>query len=186
MTRFYISDLHYDHENILNFLDNSGMPLRPFASLDEMQATICHNWNKTVSNSDTIYVLGDVTIGRTEKSLSFLETLRGRKILVRGNHDKAKLSHYSKYFVDIRAYDIKPGIICSHIPIHTDSIERFGINVHGHLHINEVYTKDPRFMPEGENAVKDKRYLNVCCEKVNYTPISYEEIIKKCGIELKK
>ena len=30
------------------------------------------------------------------------------------------------------------GMILSHIPIHTESLGRFGTNIHGHLHANRV------------------------------------------------
>lgn len=161
--RFYISDLHFDHKNILTFKDNEGKPLRDFSSLDDMQATIVQRWNTTVTNKDTIYVLGDVVMGKSTKSLEFLEMLRGRKILIRGNHDIAKLAQYARYFADVRGCDVKPDFICSHIPIHPESVNRFKINVHGHLHANRL---------------KDPRYINVCVEQIDYTPISYDAILQ--------
>lgn len=41
-SKFYISDLHLGHKNILAF-DN-----RPFFSLEEMTETIISNWNSVV------------------------------------------------------------------------------------------------------------------------------------------
>lgn len=194
MTRFYISDLHFDHANILTFKDSDGNPTRPFKDLEEMQSIICHRWNSTVSNSDIVYVLGDVTMGKSTKCLSFLETLRGRKILIRGNHDIAKLSQYAMFFDDVRGYDVKPDFICSHIPIHPGSIARFKMNVHGHLHTNFVphvpakhIATELAWQDDGDDNVLsvietkqiyDPRYLNVCVEQTNYTPISYDEILK--------
>lgn len=181
MTRFYISDLHYDHTNILTFKNTDGTPIRNFKNLEEMQATITHRWNNVVTNNDTVYVLGDITLGQSTKCLSFLEMLRGTKVLIRGNHDGAKATQYLKYFKDIRAYDVKPGIICSHIPIHPGSLARFGTNVHGHLHSNIVTREAPKQI--GEQFIKvqvpDNRYFNVSCEQINYTPISYEELLLK-------
>ena len=53
-SKFYISDLHLGHKNILAF-DN-----RPFFSLEEMTETIISNWNSVVSKNDSVYVLGDM------------------------------------------------------------------------------------------------------------------------------
>jgi calcineurin-like phosphoesterase family protein len=175
---FYISDLHYDHANILNFKRDDGTPLRPFATLDEMQATISHNWNKVVGDKDTVYVLGDVVMNKNAKSLEFLKVLRGRKILIKGNHDLAPINRYSNYFEDIRAYDRKEcagqRIIASHIPIHPDSLARFGVNVHGHLHSGEVLGHG-----DDEFVTPDARYFNVSCERIDYTPIAIEELVKR-------
>lgn len=43
MNKFYISDLHLGHKNIIEF-DN-----RPFKTLDNMTESIIKNWNETVS-----------------------------------------------------------------------------------------------------------------------------------------
>lgn len=41
--KFYISDLHLGHDNIIRF-DN-----RPFGSVEEMTEEIIDNWNSVVS-----------------------------------------------------------------------------------------------------------------------------------------
>ena len=51
---FYISDLHFGHDNIIKY-DN-----RPFKNTKEMEEKIIENWNNTVDNDDTVYILGDV------------------------------------------------------------------------------------------------------------------------------
>lgn len=161
MTTFFIADLHLGHKNILQF-EHNGSPLRPFKTLDEMHTVISVNWNNVVKDTDKVYVLGDVALSK--KYLDILLLLKGEKILIRGNHDTEKASTYLKYFKDIRAYDHKPGYILSHIPIHPNSVERFKLNIHGHLHAN---------------TLSDPRYFNVSCEQVSYTPISWEEVQEK-------
>lgn len=162
MTSFYISDTHFGHANILTFKNRDGTPLRVFDSVEDMDEHMVKCWNERVNTQDTVYHLGDVAIHH--RNLPILSRLNGRKILVKGNHDTAKLSQYMKYFADVRAYDRKDGIICSHMPIHPESIERFGINIHGHLH---------------NNTLNDPRYFNVSVERINYTPISRDELLVK-------
>jgi predicted phosphohydrolase len=49
------------------------------------------NWRKTVKDSDTVVLAGDLSFAKTldeaRDDFAFLEGLPGRKILVRGNHD---------------------------------------------------------------------------------------------------
>jgi calcineurin-like phosphoesterase family protein len=62
-------------------------------------------------------------------------------------------------------------LIMTHIPIHSESLARWGLNVHGHLHHNVVR------LPLSQ--IPDKRYFSVCMERINYTPISLEEVKSK-------
>lgn len=166
MNTFFISDSHFSHKGIVEFLHN-GKPLRPFKTIEEHDEALVTNWNNRVRNGDTVYHLGDVVINR--KALPILDRLNGRKVLIKGNHDIFPLKDYVKYFADIRAYKVmtEHGIICSHIPIHPESLARWKVNVHGHLH---------------GNTLPDKRYFSVCCEQINYTPISLDEILKIIGV----
>lgn len=157
---FFISDTHFGHSNIIKFLDTQGNMVRPFKSIEEMDELIIENWNKVVRKIDRVFHLGDVVMNR--KCLITLNRLNGKKVLVRGNHDIFKLKDYTPYFEDIRAYKVYPefGFIFSHIPIHPNEFnKRFKINGHGHLH---------------EKRIDDKRYINLCCEQLAYTPIELE------------
>lgn len=80
-SKFYISDLHLGHKNILAF-DN-----RPFFSLEEMTETIISNWNSVVSKNDSVYVLGDMFWNNAEIPI-VLPRLNGVKYLIKGNHDR--------------------------------------------------------------------------------------------------
>ncbi len=159
---FFISDTHFGHRNIINFTDNDNKPLRPFDTVEEMDECMVERWNSVVKEGDRVYHLGDVVINR--KALPIMDRLNGKKVLIKGNHDIFRLRDYVKYFDDIRAYKVMPkhGIICSHIPIHPESLERWKLNIHGHLHAN---------------VLADKKYRSVCVEQINYTPISFEELL---------
>ena len=79
---YYISDLHLFHEAVIRF-DN-----RPFVSLDEMHKAMVEKWNSKVTNGDTVYILGDVSLrGKNEDLIALVATLKGKKVLIRGNHD---------------------------------------------------------------------------------------------------
>jgi calcineurin-like phosphoesterase family protein len=164
---FYISDLHFGHANILTFKRADGTPLRDFTDLEHMHSVMEERWNAVVRERDTVYVLGDVAIAR--RGLQMLSRLRGRKVLIKGNHDIFKLADYTEHFADIRAYDVKQGLAFSHIPVHPESLARFGCNVHGHLHYREV-------LDDAGNP--DPRYFNVSCERLDFIPLSREDLHK--------
>ena len=93
--------------------------------------------------------------------------------MIRGNHDIFRDTEYNEYFRELRAYHVMNGMILSHIPIHEESLGRFGTNIHGHLHANRVM----------KDGVVDVRYHCVCVEQTDYTPILFEDVIKKIEAE---
>jgi calcineurin-like phosphoesterase family protein len=104
---------------------------------DEMDEFMIAAWNERVRPNDKVYHLGDVVINR--KALKTLSRLNGDKVLIRGNHDIfAMTTSIANYFRELRAYHVMNGMILSHIPIHLESIGRFGVNIHGHTHANRV------------------------------------------------
>lgn len=169
---FFASDHHFNHANILTFKRDDGTPLREFVDVDHMNEHIVNCHNLVVKPGDKTYFLGDVTMDRKGKGLEILARMNGEKILIKGNHDLAKPEAYLRYFKDIRGSHQFDGLIMTHIPIHSESLARWGLNVHGHLHYNVVR------MPLSQ--IPDRRYFNVGMERINYTPISLEEIKKQC------
>lgn len=164
------SDTHFGHENILSFTDN-GLPVRSFTSVEEMDETIIQNWNKVVKPNDIVYHLGDVVLGtgRNAEYMSILDRCNGVKELVKGNHDLLDDCFYTPYFRKIHAMIImqkKWKIIMTHIPVHIDCMDRFRINLYGHLH---------------QRKIDDKRYVNCCVDFPgnDYTPLNLEAIRDK-------
>lgn len=164
---FLVSDTHFGHANICKFLREDGTKLRPWGDVDQMNEDMVKFWNETVRPSDKVYHLGDVVINK--KYLPIMERLNGIKILIKGNHDTAKLADYVPYFKDVRAYHVMRGLIFSHMPIHEGGLDRFGCNVHGHLH-SAIVKKDD---------VLDPRYLNVSVEHTDYRPILLEDVMQR-------
>ena len=176
--RFVISDTHFGHTNSWEkFKLPNGDPLRPFTSTEEMDEAMVERWNAKVGPNDTVYHLGDVVINK--KSLHHVSRLNGKKRLVRGNHDIFKDKDYREVGFDslygVRVFVDK--FILSHIPLHPDCItDRFKVNVHGHLHANEIARTV--WSPTQHDVIQqiDPRYLCVSVEHTNYEPLSFEEV----------
>lgn len=171
---FLISDTHFSHKGIVNFLRADGVTKeRPWNNIEEMDEALVKNWNSVVSPKDKVYHLGDVCINRS--ALKILSRLNGEKRLIKGNHDVFRVEEYAEYFKDIRAVHTLNEFILSHIPLHpTHVMERWKGNIHGHLHSSSVQMYQSAF-----DYVKDPRYLCVSVEQINYTPISFEEAKKR-------
>jgi calcineurin-like phosphoesterase family protein len=177
---FLVSDTHFGHAGVCRFTRNDGCtPLRPWDSAEEMDEAMIEAWNDRVRPNDKVYHLGDVVINR--RALPTLARLNGDKVLIRGNHDIFRDDEYRRYFRELRAYHVMNGMILSHIPIHTESLGRFGVNIHGHLHANRVML--PGFNGKTTDIV-DTRYHCVCVEQTpDFAPILFEDVIKRIEAE---
>lgn len=162
------ADHHLGHKNILTFKDGNDTLIRgsKFKTIEEHDECIIAAHNELVADSDRVYLLGDVCINR--RNLHLLGRLRGRLVLVKGNHDIFQLKDYIPYFDDIRSYVVQKDhdgnkVVLSHIPIHPDSLSRWGTNIHGHLH---------------QNKIPDERYKCVSLEHTEYKPIQIHEALR--------
>ena len=137
-------------------------------------------WNDRVRPTDKVYHLGDVVINR--RALTTLSRLNGDKVLIRGNHDIFRDDEYRQYFRELRAYHVMNGMILSHIPVHSESLGRFGVNIHGHLHANRVMKPRGVDARTGEilySDAIDTRYHCVCVEQTDFAPILFEDVVKR-------
>jgi len=174
---FLVSDTHFGHKGVCHFTRNDGVTkLRPWDTPEEMDEAMVRAWNERVRPTDKVYHLGDVVINR--RALPTIARLNGDKVLIRGNHDIFPDDEYRKYFRELRAYHVMNGMILSHIPIHEESLGRFGVNIHGHLHANRVMKAGPA-AGEFVNKVVDPRYYCVCVEHTDFAPILFEDVQKR-------
>lgn len=172
MNIFLISDTHFQHQApYTKFTREDGTMLRPHGSAEAGDEAMIENWNKVVSHNSKVYHLGDVFMTTKSQEIDrIMYRLNGEKVLIKGNHDVAKLDIYARHFKDVRAYHVLANLALSHVPLHPDSISQRCLgNVHGHLHYHTV--KD-------SSGKDDPRYLNVSVERINYTPIALEEVIR--------
>ena len=177
---FVVSDTHFGHAGVCKFTESDGVTkIRPWTDPDEMNEDMIRMWNDTVRPNDKVYHLGDVVINR--KFLPVLNRLNGDKVLIKGNHDIFQLEDYTKYFRDVRGYHVLNGLILSHIPVHSDSLSRFGCNIHGHLHTNRVMRPigfDVRTGTIKYGKEIDPRYFNVSVEQIGFKPMLFEDVCK--------
>lgn len=174
--KYYISDLHIGHKNIIRF------DQRPFFDLSDMKQTIIRNWNSVVSAHDDVYVLGDM-FWNNDDIAEVLPQLKGNLYLVKGNHDCIK-AEMSKRFVWIKDYaEIKDNgrnVVLCHYPIaHWRNADYGTIHLYGHIHEG----RDSRPFDEYKELMKQRNIpyecYNVGCmlPHMNYTPRTLNEII---------
>src|ERR1700722_9886157 len=89
--RFFTSDLHLGHQNIIGFCD------RPYNTVHEMNEDLVARFNSRVHPQDEVWILGDLCMGKLDLSLEFVQRMNGIKYLVPGNHDRMFGTEGTKY-----------------------------------------------------------------------------------------
>lgn len=83
MSIFALGDTH------LSF--SSDKPMNVFSGWQNYEERLKKNWEKTVSDCDTVVVAGDISwsmsLENAREDLAFLDSLPGTKLLMKGNHD---------------------------------------------------------------------------------------------------
>lgn len=162
MSTFFCSDFHLGHKNIGIF--------RPFVGDCEGNTSFLINqWNQTITKNDLVYCLGDMAFDKG--SLDLIANLKGRKILIKGNHDDFVSSKDQlEVFEEIHGMLKYKGMWLTHCPIHPDEMRGRKANLHGHTH---------------DYNIKDDRYFNCCADslwtKYNKVFVSLEDIRKIYG-----
>ena len=161
--KFFISDTHFFHENILKFTGDDGKRIRPFNSMEEMHEYMVAKWNSVVHDNDNVYHLGDVTFRYGKEFNELMSRLKGRKRLILGNHDRVKGTDLLKWFekLDLWKGFKEHNFTASHIPLMLNSLRDGAFNVHGHTH---------------QNCLEDAHYINVSVEVRDYTPVHIDVI----------
>ena len=114
--KYYVADLHFGHRNILSLCN------RPFQTVEQMDQTLISNWNNTVSDQDEIYIVGDLFYRSTQVE-TILKQLKGKKILIFGNHDIQWINDdlITKYFSSVHQWleitDQHQRVFLAHYPM---------------------------------------------------------------------
>lgn len=156
-----ITDTHFYHDRIKE-PEFEGRP-------DDFNEQIVRNLRHLVADQDLLIHLGDVIFYRHTELKSILDSVKGRKILTMGNHDRKSRSWYMRNGFDlaIDSFTID-GVLFSHKPtqILPDDVT---INIHGHLH-----TKS-RHKPDWYDS---RTHKLLAIELTNYEPVKLSEFLQ--------
>ena len=183
MTIFITSDHHFLHKGILKH-----RPL--FSTVEEQTDIIVRNWKKMIQPDDTVYLLGDISMGAWREALVIISALPGVKNLVVGNHDRCSPAmpnghnyvrpYYAVFESVVQSLAINHKgmkIAMSHYPYsgdHTDEdrhamwrLTDTGVPlVHGHTHSTEKFSLSTKGTPQ----------VNVSLEAWDYHPAPLSEV----------
>ena len=166
---YFTSDTHFGHENIIKMCN------RPFSSVEEMDETLVDKWNAKVKGNDTVYVLGDMFFRCTYNPEDILRRLKGKKILLEGNHDGSWMGKVDlqKYFLQvdklIEVSDGTRGMTLCHYPMLTWKHAKKNAMIHGHIH-NDISADYWPLLLVRANA------LNAGVDINNFEPVSFDEL----------
>lgn len=184
--RYWTSDLHIGHTNIIKFCD------RPFVDTNHQTEILIQNWNNVVNPDDEVWMLGDIVMGHFIQEMPHIARLNGTKYLVAGNHDRvwrgnkpAYAEGWQQSYDEVGMITISHGepvlaqigshrVNVSHFPYESDSRHDDKYNdhlpaddglwvIHGHVH----------------TAWKVRgRQINVGVDMWDYTPVSDAQLLK--------
>ena len=196
--RYYISDLHFFHKNLLHRMDNRG-----FDSVEKMHEYMIKQWNNKVRKNDEVVILGDFSFGKAAETEGILKQLNGTKYLCRGNHDKyLKDASFDKsLFKWIRDYtelnDNNRKVVLCHYPVFCYP-GQYRVNedgspkvymLFGHVHNThdaklidqfQEITKHTKVMSRGvaEPVAIPCNMINCFCMYADYIPLTLDEWIE--------
>jgi len=160
-----ITDTHFEHRAMIEFC---GRPT-------DFTRRIVRAWQRDIKPDDLVIHLGDIgNAGRTPRpevtvqpDINIAE-LPGRKVLVRGNHDKASYSWYLSHgwhcvceSMSIQAYGKR--LLFSHKP--QPFRNDWDLNIHGHFHNCDFRKHEPQLA-----AILTPQHLLYALEYDGYAP----------------
>lgn len=93
MTRWFTSDHHFWHRNILEY-----EPARQkFGDIEGMNEELIYRHNSLVAPKDEVYFLGDICFAKDDVATNIISRMNGSKVLIMGNHDRKSPSRYRSY-----------------------------------------------------------------------------------------
>lgn len=124
---FFTADEHYHHAKIIDYCK------RPFASIEEMDATLVQNHNQKVGKNDITVHIGDFGwFKREEEALAWSKRLNGNHIFVKGSHDQWMSRAYK--FMWRRTIE-NQFVVCCHYSLRSwEQAYRGAWDLYGHNH----------------------------------------------------
>ena len=179
ITKFYISDLHFGHTNIIAF------DKRPFSTAEEMDEYMIQQWNSVVGRSDEVYIIGDMFMGHNaDAQIKILNRLNGMKFLIEGNHDKRIAKVYQKYQHVSQIKQVKDGLyklfLCHYpVPVFDGHYHDNVFHLYGHVHnsheeeITQIHLEQ---MHKYELGPTQMLNVGAMMPYMNYTPKTFEQL----------
>ena len=162
---YFIGDLHFGDKDIIHF--GRGQ----FKTLDNMEKVLIKNWRANIKPSDTVYVNGDffdAEYTTKEHMKEILSQLTGKIVVIKGNHDIGLEEMFKELGVELCNYPIlyKEWYIVSHEPLFITEASPYA-NIYAHVHNSPTY--------------KDVSSRSICtsADRINFTPISFDEIKRR-------
>jgi len=175
---YFSSDLHLGHDAAI--VHNS----RPFKNVDDMDRTIIRRWNAKVKDSDIAFLIGDICFHRPVVGIPLLRQMKGRKILIQGNHDKYSHAQYlSAGFSVVQEATIDlvgKRFRLSHYPYPPTEAERAVMEAHDLRYMDRRPTKSEEdFLLCGhvhKSWKTNGTMINVGVDQWNFHPVSQGDI----------
>lgn len=178
---FFTSDLHFRHGNIIKYCK------RPFETVQDQTEKLIENWNKTVPDTATVFILGDFAFATKNQWRGFLNRMTGKKYLILGNHDRHEdiptemfedVVDLAKVSIKIKDHEWKTFIL-SHRPILCWEGSNDGsIMLYGHVHTCTNPEVDETIDSELVKLMP-KNSWDVGVDNNNYIPVSVHEVLEK-------
>lgn len=150
MKKWFTSDHHFWHGNIVRMCNRKLNNQREFENLEEMHEELIRRWNERIGKNDIVYHLGDFSFRRCTGLLRrLIARLNGRIILILGNHDQNEARRY----IEAGFYDVTwhkrinlqgYKLMLQHYPRFpwvNAKAAKADIIVHGHTHVKEQYNE---------------------------------------------
>lgn len=169
---FVIADPHFGHRNLICSVRELPRVPEEFADMDPvefMNMYMIGAWNSVVSPADEVLLLGDIAFNMNPEQVAHtMACLNGRKILLRGNHDRGKSHNYWVRMGFAFSFDgpivlrtLEAGrIMLSHEPVHKPVV----LNVCGHMHMS--------------NNGLGPKHICVSAERLDYKPVRLGSLLR--------
>lgn len=169
---WFTSDTHLGHKNIITYCKRPFVTADGQPDVDLMDTVLIGNWNERVRDEDIIFHMGDFAFGGASRIRAYAEQLKGRKILLRGNHDR----HNDKLYRDI-GFEVHRSLTIGAVrmqhrpPKFLDQRMTAGCYLVGHVH--ERWASWPWATADGITNIVA---YNVGVDVRHFRPVSLAEI----------
>ncbi len=170
----FTGDTHFGHANVLGYTKRYQF----FPTIYDMDIAFIKNWNEVVTDRSIVFHVGDVALCHPSRAVEILKALKGKKILITGNHDKASMKKsyfrdcFEKIFdfgTEIKVEDPRTVtgtqsiVLCHYALLTWNKMHHGSFMLHGHSHGS---------LPDSPTAKR----IDVGVDCHDYKPITYTQV----------